>query len=962
MLFTYHFVHFKMIVRCFGKLRQFLGGIILKKALRFICTVLVISLIATLFAQTVCLADTVSDVDASVTVNATETGYSDYLEGKKDYEGAPITVAASNFAAAEGSSAKLGSYCGKDNVLIIDSESGPVSFTTNCDVAALYNVALNYAAVDNNDAKIEVSCKINGVEPFSEADSMFLPRVWVDDGKPTEDALGNQSSPSQIQKPQWVSEKLIDPDELFLEPLKFGFNAGANTITIELYSGTIALESLTLCAAEKAAAYNKESVSGIYDGENIVIEAQDAVYKNSKELRPLADGTDPSLNPSSAYHTSINCIGGNNWDAAGEKITWEFNAPKDAYYSITFKYKQGYLTNASSIRSLQIDGKTPFAEASEIKFPYNTKWDLLTFGGETPYYVYLEEGTHTISLKVTLGSVADISRRLETLIYNVGEMYRQIIMITGTTPDANRDYRLYEQIPTLTEDLKSYIEQIGVLVGEYNSITGAKGGSNAVTLETLALVLQRMLDSKFKAHKYVGDLFNNYSSAGAWIYEMRKMPLDIEKIIIAGESVDKKDYKSNFIDRFVFGFNKLLASYIVDYNSLSTAEGENVIDVWVNIGRDQSKVLQKMVDDSFTPKTGIKANVKIAAASIIQAKLSGNAPDCTIMQTNDAPVNLAMRGALYDLSKFDDFEEILQRNYGSDKPVNPFRYKGGVYGLADSITFNMMYVRDDIFQQLELSVPKTWDEFLRCCAVLMRNNLSVGVPLNYRTFLYQKNGTLYTDDLAKTNLSTAQAFDAFNFYTDLYVEYKLPVAFSLYNRFRTGEMPLGIEPYTSYATLMAAAPEISGRWSVHSLPGFENEDGFNNKTIGTPTATVMLNDTEKPKAAWEFLKWWTSAETQYRYSSDVESIVGIAARVATANKEALQLLSWSRDDAKVILKQYELAEFIPEVPGSYYVNRSLENAFYAVYTDGDAPKDALTKWALMIDEEMERKSKEYADK
>lgn len=912
--------------------------------------------------QTICSADTVSDVNDSVALVATDSGYIDYLEGKNDYTGESIKIDASGFVVTEGSNAKLDSYCGKDNVLIIDSESGPVSFTANCSVEALYNIALNYAAVDNNDANIELSCKINGKEPFAEADSMFLPRVWVDDGKPTEDALGNQSSPSQIQKPQWVSEKLIDPDELFLDPLKFLLTQGANTITIELYSGTIALESITLSGAEKTPAYKAEDVSGIYDGDNIVIEAQNAVYKNSKELRPLADGSDPSLTPSSAYHTSINCIGGNNWDAAGEKIAWEFTAPKDAYYSITFKYKQGYLTNASSIRSLQIDGKTPFAEANELKFPYNTKWELLTFGGETPYYVYLTEGTHTVSLKVTLGSVADISRRLETLIYNVGEMYRQIIMITGTSPDANRDYRLYEQIPTLTDDLKAYIEQIDGLVKEYNAITGAKGGSNAVTLESLALVLERMLDSKFKAHKYVSDLFNNYSSAGAWIYEMRKMPLDIEKIIIAGESVDEKEYKSNFIERFVFGFNKLLASYVVDYNSLSSAEGDDVIDVWVNIGRDQSRVLQKMAEETFTPKTGIKTNIKIAAASMIQAKLSGNAPDCTIMQTNDTPVNLAMRGALYDLSQFSDFEETLQKNYGSDKPITPFRYKGGVYGLADSITFNMMYVRDDIFEQLGISVPKTWDEFLRCCAVLMRNNLSVGVPTNYRTFLYQKNGTLYTEDLAKTNLDTAEAFDAFNFYTDLYVEYKLPVAFSLYNRFRTGEMPLGIEPYTSYATLMAAAPEISGRWSVHELPGFEGENGLNNKTIGTATATVILKDSDSPDKAWEFLKWWTSAETQYRYSSDVESIVGIAARVPTANIEALQLLSWSRNDAKVILSQYKLAEFIPEVPGSYYVNRSLENAFYAVYTDGDAPKDALTKWSLMIDEEMERKSKEYADK
>ena len=47
-----------------------------------------------------------------------------------------------------------------------------------------------------------------------------------------------------------------------------------------------------------------------------------------------------------------------------------------------------------------------------------------------------------------------------------------------------------------------------------------------------------------------------------------------------------------------------------------------------------------------------------------------------------------------------------------------------------------------------------------------------------------------------------------------------------------------------------------------------------------------------------------------------------------------------------------------DVKGVFDCNN--EMSFYIV--EGDAPKDALTKWALMIDEEMERKSKEYADK
>ena len=367
-----------------------------------------------------------------------------------------------------------------------------------------------------------------------------------------------------------------------------------------------------------------------------------------------------------------------------------------------------------------------------------------------------------------------------------------------------------------------------------------------------------------------------------------------------------------------------------------------------------------MVEDTFTPQSGISVNIKIASATVIQAKLSGNAPDCTIMQAQDVPVNLAMRGALYDLSQFDDFDSVVKSNYENDDPITPFKYKNGVYGLPDTVSYNLMYVRDDIFEQMGLEVPQTWDEFLSCSAVIMRNNLSVGIPAMHTTFLYQYGGTLYTDDLTATNLRTAESFEAFDFFTDLYVKYKFPLTFSFYNRFRTGEMPLGIDGYTTYATLMAAASEISGCWSVHLLPGVASESGVNNTVVGTATASVILKDSSNPKAAWEFLKWWTGDEAQYRYSSDIESIVGIAARHPTANINALQQLSWNRDDAKVIVAQYRNAEFIPEVPGSYYVTRSLENAFYNVYSDGEGTKDSLSKWSRMIDEEISRKRKEYS--
>ena len=170
-------------------------------------------------------------------------------------------------------------------------------------------------------------------------------------------------------------------------------------------------------------------------------------------------------------------------------------------------------------------------------------------------------------------------------------------------------------------------------------------------------------------------------------------------------------------------------------------------------------------------------------------------------------------------------------------------------------------------------------------------------------------------------------------------------------------MPLGIAPYSTYMTLYSAAPEIKGRWSVALVPG--NEEG-NRSIAGAGTGCVIVKKSSHKDEAWEFLKWWTSAETQSRYSRNVESILGMIGRTATANIEALSSLAWDSDDLKVILEQWTLVKELPEVPGSYYLTRAVDQAFWAVVNGESTPKDAVAKWSRVADDEIARKIKEYS--
>ena len=173
-------------------------------------------------------------------------------------------------------------------------------------------------------------------------------------------------------------------------------------------------------------------------------------------------------------------------------------------------------------------------------------------------------------------------------------------------------------------------------------------------------------------------------------------------------------------------------------------------------------------------------------------------------------------------------------------------------------------------------------------------------------------------------------------------------------------------------TIYSAAPEIDGRWAVALVPGTHKndidcdvegcnkEEHLNRSIAGSGSGAGIIKRTSNKEAAWQFLKWWTSAETQARYSNNVESIIGLLGRVATANKEAFQQLAWDPDDLAVLMNQWSQVRELPEVPGSYYMTRAIDQAFWSVLNDGTNAKDAINEWSLVADQEIHRKIEEYS--
>lgn len=847
-----------------------------------------------------------------------------------------------------------------------------------------YELHITFDTINEATQRIEYSVKVDGVYPFEGAELLEAPVIYEDDGEVRTLSNGDQTAPLQKKIEGYMTSAAYDKTGVRLTPYTVNLTAGEHTVEIENIGDAFEFVGITFSKPEIIKPYSEVvkdySKYENYEGDQIVIEAEKVLYRNDYSLTAKSDTGSADITPKSAANSIINYIGGSNWSGPFKELTWKIEVPKSALYKLGFNFKQNTIINGNAYRWLKIDGKTPFEEATKLGFSYKTAWQYKDIENDDSedYLFYLTEGTHTLSLDTTLAGIADIYDRLNVITADVGELYLDIVMITGETPDANRDYELYKQIPKYEEKLKGFyndLTEISKILNSNNDINGELDGA----VKNVARVSKLMSEKRYESHLYLDTYFSYYQTLSSWLFDIKNMALSLDKIIISAPEKDVKDVKAGFFEEIGFGIKRFLLSFVGDYSNESLKGGsEKNIKIWVNWGRDQVKVLNTLIQENFSPSRKINVKVEQVNASVVQGIISNNSPDLYLHMARTEPVNLAMRGVLYDLSSFSDYEQVLKNfQKGAEKP---YIYKGKTYALPDVQSFKVMFVRTDIFEELGLEVPQTWEDYLSATSVIQRKNMNTYLPhikivaattVNtgagglsiFPTLLMQNGENMYNNELNSTNLASPVSVKTFKFWTDFYTRYKLNPDANFYQRFRVGTIPLGIAAYTQYLTFAVAAPEIEGKWAVYELPGVEKPDGtIDRSSAGSGTGCAIMKSSKDKDSAWEFLKWWVSPETQYNYSFNCEAVLGQSGRTATATVEALKKLSWDKESLDVILKQWQNVKEVEEVPGSYYVSRSIDQAFWAVYNGKATEKEAITDWSRTSDKEIKRKIAEYADR
>lgn len=868
-------------------------------------------------------------------------------------------------------------YEGSAEKSVMTQEQGYITWEVDIPKAGLYNILLEYFPVEGRSAAIERELWINDSSPFTDARHITFTRVWVNSEDIKQDNRDNDLRPRQVERPSWQTSYFKDYMGYHNEPYSFYFNQGKNTVRLVSVKEPMVIRSLKLTQYKSVPTYKeisseyKQKGYKTVEDEPVCIQGESADFKSDPTLYPVNDRTSPATVP---YHKSkirLNAIGGSSWQLPGQWIEWDIPVKKSGLYQMVIKGRQNIIRGLYANRRLTINGEVPFKEMESIPFNYTATWNNFILGTEDkPYLFYLEEGVNKIRMEVVLGDLAGILREAEDSVYILNNAYRKILMITGRTPDQYRDYQLDKKLPGVMVTLQEQSEILAALSQKLVDYTGQRGSHNAI-LDRLSYQLADMAERPRTIQKRMKQFKDNVGALSTWILNTRQQPLQIDYFVLSSPNSEIPDAEASFFKRLIHEITAFIASFTEDYNSVGNVyNADEAITVWITTGRDQAQVIKKMIDDSFTPEKGIAVNVQLVLTGVLlPATVAGRGPDVAMSVGNGEPVNYATRNASVDLTQFSDLSEVLKQF--NDSAVLPYKFKGGIYGLPEQQQFLMMFYRKDILDELGLKAPDTWDELYAVLPDIQKSNMDISVPVTvnndpwgametYSTMLYQQGGVLYNDNGISSALDTEEAIEAFKRWTELYVNYKFPLEFDVMNRFRTGEIPIAINEYWLYNNLQVFAPELRGLWEMGPLPGIKGEDGVvNRSTTSGGYGTMMLESAKNKEAAWEFMKWWVSADTQVRFGREMESLMGAAARHPTANIEAAKRLPWPVKDYNSLAEQRKWIIGNPEVPGGYFTPRHLNNAFRKVINDGDDPRETLLDYVRVINEEIDNKRKEF---
>lgn len=915
--------------------------------------------------------------EATISSLQDEYGYSAYLDGKGDTSG---TI---NLNAID--------YDSKTNY------SDVIEYKVNVNNAGLYELELDYFIDDNILTNPTLAISINELDlyQYAEQSTINVPLIWEGTEKYEEEGMAfpkdsyeDETVPANERIKRWSTLKMYDNKYSTSTPLLFDLKSGENSIYVRVVSSNcpLILGNLNIKSPTKLMTYEEYKQTSLVANAKEVsdIVGRNAIYyseKNSSYLT-LSSEDNPSCAPFEATSAKLNVMSGNAWKSAGQSLSYKINVEKSGLYKLGFHYantKEDYKV----FRSIYVNGEIPYEELRNYCFEDTgtSKWRNETLEDENgnPYYIYFQAGKeYEITLKAELEPVYEITNTLQLVVDHINNFSLDILKITGSDVDEDRNWELTKYIPETVDYLESYKTLIQYLImqGSVYSDEGTNSSTLSYMGKALA-TLEKLMKKPDDLPLYLENLYSGSSSInqmlGDSIANISNQPLSLDYVYAYGGSEEMPKANASFFKKVGSEISSLFNTFVDDKYSQEPQEDE--LSVWINRPLTYINIMQSMVDRDFNnnpdykgPK--IKITVMPDANKLILANAAGETPDVALGLASYMPFDFALRNAAYDLAQFDDFYDVADR-FAPGTLVS-FNLDEGFYALPETLDFQVTMYRKDIFNTMGWSVPDNWDQLIGLLPLLQRYGMNFFLPISsdnstkwfYQTspMIYQYGGVLYNSTGDATTINSKEAVKGLTLLTNLFKNNALPTNVpSFYNSFRYGTLPIGVGTFSNYLQMKNAAPELVGKWSISAPLGvYDQETNETDRTfISNGTAAMIFKSSNKPNESWDFIKWWTEKDTQVEFANTLQSTYGPEYMWLSSNLDALTESTFDSADKEIILNALDYIIDIPRTPGQYMLERGLSNIWTTVVFDNTPIRVAIDQQVITINREIRRKLIEF---
>lgn len=297
---------------------------------------------------------------------------------------------------------------------------------------------------------------------------------------------------------------------------------------------------------------------------------------------------------------------------------------------------------------------------------------------------------------------------------------------------------------------------------------------------------------------------------------------------------------------------------------------------------DENKVRQDYLNQFTRDHPAIQVQFNPIASNYwdaLQTQIAGgDAPDIYYLEPAHV-VDLQCRGALYNLSPMVARDKVDLSDFYKGG-IDEYTIAGKLWALPRDFANQDVFYNVDLFDKLGVPHPPrkfdatgwTFDDFLAACQKLTggsgaKRTFGFAVPTGFRAymaFVWSNGGDIVSPDLKSCVLNQPNAVQGLQFLDDLVGKYQVaPRPADLQSQgadslFFTGKIGMVVN---IPANLGQFRKQITSfKWDVAPPPlgphGTKRQVGGGGAGYGT------YGKTKSPDAAWELMKWITSADVQ----------------------------------------------------------------------------------------------------